>query len=96
MFPAQALTALARGKQELRFRIARERFECFIAVESAVRPLRWLDRFQAHWQTVPTVFKFAAVPVAFFLKRKIFPRKTRRGAWMRWIPLAWRLGKGIR
>ena len=96
MFPTQALTALADSKQAIRFRIARERFECFTAVESAVRPLRWLDRFQARWQAVPAVFKFAAVPVAIFLKRKIFPRKPRRAAWARWIPLAWRLGKGIR
>ena len=93
MFPAQALTALARGKQEIRFRIARERFECFAAVESAMRPLRWLDRFQARWQAVPAVFKFAAVPVAFFLKQKIFPRKPRRSAWAHWMPLVWRVAR---
>jgi hypothetical protein len=96
MFPTQELTALARGKQAIRLRIARERLACSVAMETVVRPLRWLDRLHARWQTAPAVLKLAAVPVALLLKRKLFPKKMRLGALMRWVPRIWRVARAAR
>jgi len=96
MFPRRELTTLAGGKAAIRARIARERSDCVAAVKTAARPLRWLDRLHARWQTTPTVVKFAAMPALVFLKAKFFPRKERRRWFARWVRLAWHLVRAVR
>jgi hypothetical protein len=95
MFPTQELNALAHCKRMIRARIARERFACSTALEAVARPLRWIDRLHARWRSVPALLKLATVPVAFFLKRRLFPRKARRSVLARWLPLAWRIVRGV-
>jgi hypothetical protein len=90
MFPAQALTDPARAKREIRFRIARERLEFFTATAAAVRPLRWPDRIRVRWLGAPAVLNLATVPVAFLLKRTLFPGNARR------TPLVWRIARAVR
>src|SRR5579862_416713 len=96
MFPSQELTALARHKKALRARIAGERADCRALVENAARPWRRLDQLHARWRTIPVAFKLAALPVLFFLKRKIFPRKVRVRSVARWAPLVWRIVRRAR
>ena len=96
MFPSRELTSLARGKDAIRARIARERSGCLDAAKAAARPLRWLDRVHAWWRGTPAVFKFAAVPLLFLLKAKFFPKKRRRGVLARWAPLAWQIARAAR
>lgn len=87
MYPAEELNRIAMHKVALRHRIAVRRAQCIENFSQASRPLEWLDRMLAYWRKLSPFARFAAVPLGFLVKRKIFPRTKMIGSLFRWGPI---------
>lgn len=95
MYPTRELNRLAGRKALLRQDIAYSRLRCAVAAGRVTRPLVWLDRVVAFWQQLPPIVRFAAVPLALLLKRRILPRPSRFRTLLRVAPLALAVLRGL-
>ncbi|HWA84587.1 MAG TPA: hypothetical protein VG710_00065 [Opitutus sp.] len=93
MYPTQELKDLAKKKETLRGRIARERLEAAAAAAELARPVGWIERAVAKWRQLSPWVKAGIVPVALLLRRR-FPARLRRSSRtmqvLRWAPLVLR------
>lgn len=87
MYPAEELTRLADHKTALRRRISMHRNQCAEAATSLSRPLEWADRLLAVWRQISPLARIAAVPLGFFIQRKLFPGRKLLGSLFRWGPM---------
>jgi len=95
MYPREELTILASRKAVLLERIHGRRLTCAAAATRAARPIAMLDRGMARWRRLSPLVKFAAVPVAFLLKRTVGRRARKLGTLVKWGPVVFAAVRGM-
>lgn len=95
MYPDGELTELAVRKLALRQRIRLRREACVDAAAHLAQPLEKIDHVVAQWRRVSPLAKVAAVPLALFFKRRLFPRAKILGSLLRWGPIAFKIFRGF-
>jgi hypothetical protein len=95
MYPNQELIRLAAHKVALRRKITLRRVQCATAAAGAAQPLAWLDRLLAFWRRLAPFAPFAAVPLGFLIRRRVFPRLKILGSLLRWGPVAFAAMRGL-
>jgi hypothetical protein len=96
MYPQRELIRLAAYKAALRRDIAHRRVQCAVAAARVAQPVEWLDRVMAFWRRLSPLAQFAAVPLAFLVKRPVLPRRSLLRSLVRWGPLVLGAVRGIR
>lgn len=95
MYPQRELIRLDAYKAALLRDIAINRAQCVSAAIRISQPLAWLDRLLAFWRQLTPLTLFAAVPLAFILRRTAFPHLKILGFLVRWSPLVFATIKSI-
>lgn len=96
MYPDGELTRLERHKLTLRRGILARRGHCILAAEQLAGPITKLDRAVAQWRRISPATKMAALPLAFVLKRALFPRAKIIGTVLKWGPVALKVFRGLK
>lgn len=84
MYPEQELIRLAGHKAMLRRKIAIRRAQGAESVARLAQPLVLLDQLLVLWRRFAPL---AAVPLGYFVTRRVFPRRRNLGTLVRWFPL---------
>lgn len=84
MYPEQELIRLAGHKAALQRKIAIRRAQGAESLARLVQPVILVEQLLVLWRRFAPL---AAVPLGYFVTRRIFPRRRNLGTFVRWIPL---------
>ncbi len=97
MYPKIDLEILANRRKAMRIRIRDRRALLVIDAANISRPIVWAEDMWAKWKAISPFAKLAAIPLGFFVKRKVFPKS---GGWIsgliRFAPTAFTIFKAMR
>jgi len=97
MYPKVDLEILGQRKADLMDRIRSRRADVEVDFDAVMRPVLWAENAYAKWKEISPFVKFAALPLGFLLKRKVFPQSGGIiSGLFRWAPLAVNVFKAMR